>query len=758
MNYQFLEFKLESLSFKLLRSEEQIDVEPQVFNVLLYLLENRDRIVSRDELLENLWSGKEVLDSTISNHIKIARSILGDNGERQSVIKTVRGRGYQFVEKVTIIDEIIDTDLTLKKGDEKSLFHKSNIIYLLLLLIPIIYSIYYYMLHADVSNINKPQDSSIATKQSIAILPFQNRSNREEDQSFADGFHDDLLTQVSKIEQLKTISRTSVMQYRNTNKNIRTIAKELGVTTILEGGVQRSGEKIRINIQLIDAINDQHIWAETFTRELNVKNIFIIQSEISARIASSLKLALEPSFNKLPTQNMIALEYYFKAKHNILNGNGSASANKKAITNLEAALIIDPEFPNAIAELASRYLDQISLEGKPKEIQIALSKPLILKAKKLNSTSSEIFRVDAKLEMYQENFYAAKMSYTRSIALNPNNAEAIGAFAKYHMYKGRIDKAVELLFDATTLSPKDNNLKLDLALMLTRNSRFLESEAILNDILLKNPNNAYAHQIMADYLFFGKHDISQSIIILHNSLLLDSSLVNAPLLIADRYIDLGDKINAIKWLKYSIRTTQGSRIKNHSTAKLYLLENQKEKAFEQYLRLSEFDPQYLYDLLVIGQSLNRLPEALNQTKKLSPELFEKKAIIGSRNMSTAFALARILKTQGEKTQAKYLLENSLKIAKRKANGGLQSQSLNWETRILLAMGDKKSAIKSFEKYVNEGFYSNFIISHSDYKILQNDINYIKLIKIMKDKINIERHELSESSEELKLATTTLYLP
>ena len=127
---------------------------------------------------------------------------------------------------------------------------------------------------------------------SIAVLPFANRSASEEDIFFIDGLHDDLLTHISKIGSIKTISRTSVMQYRDTNKTIHQIAEELGVATIMEGSVQRAGDTIRINLQLIDAETDEYLWAAVYDRELTVANIFDIQSEIASAIAHSLRTAL----------------------------------------------------------------------------------------------------------------------------------------------------------------------------------------------------------------------------------------------------------------------------------------------------------------------------------------------------------------------------------------------------------------------------------------------------------------------------------
>ena len=130
---------------------------------------------------------------------------------------------------------------------------------------------------------------------SIAVLPFANRSAEAADIFFVDGMHDDLLTRLAKISAFKVISRTSVLQYRDTEKSMKTIGDELNVATLLEGGVQRAGDRIRINVQLIDADTDEHLWAETYNRELTTENIFEIQEDIARMIAEALHAVLTPA-------------------------------------------------------------------------------------------------------------------------------------------------------------------------------------------------------------------------------------------------------------------------------------------------------------------------------------------------------------------------------------------------------------------------------------------------------------------------------
>ena len=189
---------------------------------------------------------------------------------------------------------------------------------------------------------------------SIAVLPFDSRSTDPENAIFADGIHDDLLTRLANVEALKVISRTSVMEYRDTTKNLRQIADELGVATVLEGAVQRSGNNVRINVQLIDAATDEHLWARTYDRELTARSVFEIQSEISAAIATALKAALTPRekarLATIPTENTEAYRLYVAGRHNLHER--ELDTLLAARQQFEAAIALDPKFAPAYAGLA----------------------------------------------------------------------------------------------------------------------------------------------------------------------------------------------------------------------------------------------------------------------------------------------------------------------------------------------------------------------------------------------------------------------
>ena len=198
--------------------------------------------------------------------------------------------------------------------------------------------------------------SSEVSDISIAVLPLANRSAREEDQYFTDGIHDDLLTQLAKIASLKVISRTSVMRYRDTELSIPEIAEQLRVTSILEGGIQRSGDQIRINVQLIDTKTDEHLWAETYDRQMTAENLFAIQSEITRKITDSLKATLTTEeavrIDERPTDSLEAFQEYMKGQQFLALRTVTGIETGKQ--HFEKAIELDPGFAEAHYNLAER--------------------------------------------------------------------------------------------------------------------------------------------------------------------------------------------------------------------------------------------------------------------------------------------------------------------------------------------------------------------------------------------------------------------
>ncbi len=294
--------------------------------------------------------------------------------------------------------------------------------------------------------------SSAPDRKSVAVLPFQNLSPDPENAFFADGMTEDILAQLSKIRDLKVISRSSVMRYKGTQKPIQTIASELGVATVLEGSVRRAGNRVRIVGQLIDARSDEHLWAETYDREL--KDVFAIQSEVAQRIAAALKATLSPAEKKRieqsPTQNLAAYDLYLKGRE-LYNRHRKAD-NEAAIELFQKALELDPAFALGYAGLGDAYAQRALRFGFPQS-WLDTSLEVSRRAIALNSELAEGYKA-LGLAYNVKGKYRESLDATRRAAeINPNYATAVVNVGAALRNMGRPDEALAWILRGFELDP-----------------------------------------------------------------------------------------------------------------------------------------------------------------------------------------------------------------------------------------------------------------------------------------------------------------
>ena len=286
----------------------------------------------------------------------------------------------------------------------------------------------------------------------IAVLPFTNLSESKEDEYFIDGITEDILTQLSKISELRVISRTSVMKYKNSNLTIPEIGQELNAGAILEGSIRRSGEKVRITGQLINANNDEHIWAESFDR--NVDDIFAVQSEIAKRIANELEAKLAPKeeimLTTKPTNNIEA--YAFCLKGRKFASRYTNDDNDKAIEFYKKALQIDSNYALAYASLASAYDQKVRRYFHPEEWRDSAIE-MSNKALSINPNLAEGHSSLAKSYEAKQNYKMAKYHYEKAIRLNPSYYAAIYNLGVVYYNEGKLDRAYPLIKKSIILEP-----------------------------------------------------------------------------------------------------------------------------------------------------------------------------------------------------------------------------------------------------------------------------------------------------------------
>jgi TolB-like protein len=297
-----------------------------------------------------------------------------------------------------------------------------------------------------------------AKRELVAVLPFRNRSPRPEDAYFAEGVHDDLLTQLSRIGGLKVISRTSMMRYADSKLTVPQIAAELGAAVVLEGAVQRAGEQVRINVQLIDGLSDVQLWGENYDRELSTESIFAIQADIARAVSSALEVVLSPeqddSLRGGSTRNIRAYEALLRGK--LLSGTASISAARsaQAIAEFDQAIALDPGYAEAYARKARMQLITYWLAIGPKSLREE-ARLNIAEATRLAPDAIETLIAQALHSYYAQLDYAtAEQTLKQVLERAPDHAEAWEYRAYVARRDGRFDDSIAAFERARSIDPQ----------------------------------------------------------------------------------------------------------------------------------------------------------------------------------------------------------------------------------------------------------------------------------------------------------------
>ena len=382
---------------------------------------------------------------------------------------------------------------------------------------------------------HRPTTSTLRVlDKSIAVLPFENLSDEKQNAYFTDGVQDEILTDLSKIADLKVISRTSVMQYKSgLARNLRKIGEELGVATVLEGSVQRSANKIRVNAQLIDARNDAHLWAQTYDRDL--ADVFAIQSEIAKAIADQLQAKLSPNEKKAieqpPTTDLAAFDLYSRAKSLLLTAALSASGNqdlRKAIELLDEAVKRDPSFFDAYCQLAWAHETLYAVQSTDHTpARLALAEAAVQAATRLRPDAGETHLARASYLYYGRRDYAGALaeleSVRRALPNDPRLFELTGYILRR---RGQHEEGLRNLQRAVELDPRNFFTLQQIALSCQQLGRYAEAIAALDRALGVVPDNVETRTTRAQLYLFWKGDTRP----LHHTI--DAILAQGPSAIA----------------------------------------------------------------------------------------------------------------------------------------------------------------------------------------------------------------------------------
>ena len=544
-----------------------------------------------------------------------------------------------------------------------------------------------------------------ALERSIAVLPFANRSAREEDVFFVDGIHDDILTQLARIGSLTVISRTSVERFRNPTQSAKEIGKLLEVRHILEGGVQRAGDRVRINAQLIDVATDSHLWADTYDRELTTANIFDIQNEISRAIAEALKTTLSPEERRqldvAPTDNLPALEAYFLGRQALVERTSASLA--EAARHFEEAIALDPAYALAYIGLAETYALQILYSDLPTDEQRKLAKPLIDKALAIDDSLGEAYVVMAALGTNPADKDAL---YKKGLKLAPGYATGRQWYGDFLTYQGRGTEALEQLREAARLDPLSSIIRAKLGDALQSLGRFDEARASYEAILRIDPDFAYAHFAVGDMAWFIYGRLDEALLRIREAAALDPGNPLYPSYVAALWSDLGSDADAERWVE-TARAIPGSDFFVNSAA-IYIKWNRGDldaALVDAEAMLAEVpsDAFALWTLALDDLRNGKGSNAVARYREAYPALRdEANPPIDNSNYYAAIDLAYVLMTTGETGRARQLLDRVLTHLETMPRLSSRGYWMN-DVRIRAMQGNTQQALAALREAVEAGW-------------------------------------------------------
>jgi TolB-like protein len=424
MTLSFGDYEIDVERRELRRAKTPVHVEPQVFDLLVYLVQNRDRVVSKDDLIASVWGGRSVSDSTLTSRINAARNAVGDSGAEKKLIRTIARKGLRFVGEVRM----------QPTGAEP----------------------------ADAGGLPPDQAHEwsraalpLPDRPAIAVLPFVNMSRDSEQDYFSDGISEDIITALSKLRWFFVIARNSSFIYKGKAVHMKQIAEELGVGYVVEGSVRKGGDRVRITAQLNDVATGSHIWAERYDRSL--ADVFAVQDEITEAIVAAIEPQLYAAENfrakRKPPESMDAWDLVMRALSHYWRVTRQDNVVAQAL--LEKAIAIDPSYGQAHGVLATSHTFGAHMGWEDVAAATAVAERAALAAILADSEDPWAHQALGSVYLFKRRFDDSLAEFELALRLNPNFSLAQGYYGLALSYSGRWEEADAAARRALRLSPRD---------------------------------------------------------------------------------------------------------------------------------------------------------------------------------------------------------------------------------------------------------------------------------------------------------------
>jgi len=548
---------------------------------------------------------------------------------------------------------------------------------------------------------------------SIAVLPFDNRSPDPDNAYFADGMHDDLLTILSKLGGLRVTSRTSVEKFRSKDATIPQIAETLGVAHVLAGAVQRVGNRVRINVQLIAAEDDNHLWGEAYDRELTAANIFAIQSEVAAAIAEALLATLSVSekerIRSAPTDDLDAYEAYLLGKQRMAKRISTSLA--EAVDYFQKAITLDPNFALAYVGLADSYDLQVAHSGAPQAEMNAKAEAAINMALKIDDKLGEAYTSLGWLKQQRMDFDGAETAYKKALILNPGYATTYHWYGNLLRNSGRSEEAVVQHTKGIELDPLSTIINLNLGNDFEILGRFDEALDQYRKTIEIDPSFSVGYATIADIYWFVHGDLAQAVSWYRRGIALDPENPVTLSWLGRLYLDLQNEDKAGHWINRSMELAPESLDANYAMALLQLRRGDKAQALQVAKRFMATNPLWYSSMLVFLRNddlaAGRYAEARELYEKSYPVLLNRiDPAIDRTNYHAAIDLALVYRTIGDAEGADRLLGRSLALTRTMPRLGIAGYGIS-DVRIHTLQAQKEQALAALAQAINQGWRNNW---------------------------------------------------
>lgn len=413
---RFGSFELDTTLFELREAGQRVSVEPQAFDLLLLLVKNRERTVTKDEIFAAIWADRIVSDAALSSQIKAARRAIGDDGSSQKMISTVHGRGFRFIAPVETAGPVDVVELV---SENKAL-------------------------------------AAMASRPSVAILPFANMNRDPDEDYFADGITEDITIALARNRWLTVVARNPAFSFRGSTDSIRRIGEQLDANYIVTGSVRKAGSRFRISAELVDAESEHSVWSERYDRDM--VDIFELQDEISemiaARIESELGLTEQKKAERRPRQNRGAWDLYQLAVAQFYKFTPESNLTCQQL--LRQAIDLDDGFASAHSRLAyAIVLSMVYFDSAPDPVRMDEALNAAKRAIELDDQDANSFFTIGRVHLARQEYGLAIDALEHALELNPCLAVTYCGLGDSLAYEGRLDEAIEQFEIAIKLSPHD---------------------------------------------------------------------------------------------------------------------------------------------------------------------------------------------------------------------------------------------------------------------------------------------------------------